>query len=128
MRALSPEDFEVAANKTGTVLMDTSDPQTIKQGFIRNSINISIYGNYAPGVGTLIPDIKQPILIIADKGREEEIITRLARVGYDNTIGFLSGGFPEWSARSKEVDTIASITAEELADLVAKNADTKILD
>ncbi|HEY1113502.1 MAG TPA: MBL fold metallo-hydrolase [Chitinophagaceae bacterium] len=114
-QALSPEGFEAAANETGALILDTRDPQVFAQGFIPNSINIGIDGSFAPWVGALIPDIKQQILLVADEGREEEVITRLARVGYDYTIGYLKGGFEAWRRAGKEVDTITSVTAEELA-------------
>ena len=125
--ALSPEAFETAANETGALVLDTRDPQTFARGFIPNSINIGIDGSFAPWVGALIPDIKQQILIVADEGREEEVITRLARVGYDHTIGFLKGGFESWKAAGKQVDHIVSITAEELAKNLAKEKVT-VLD
>ncbi len=125
--ALSPEAFETAANETGALVLDTRDPQTFARGFIPNSINIGIDGSFAPWVGALIPDIKQQILIVADDGREEEVITRLARVGYDHTIGFLKGGFESWKAAGKQVDHIVSITAEELAKNLSKDKVT-VLD
>ncbi|HSK13621.1 MAG TPA: rhodanese-like domain-containing protein, partial [Phnomibacter sp.] len=75
----------------------------------------------------LIPDIKQEILLVTDEGREEEVITRMARVGYDYTIGYLKGGFPAWKAAGNEVDTIESITAEELAKTMEKES-VNILD
>jgi len=127
-RALSPEAFEAAANETGALMLDTRDPQTFAKGFIPNSINIGIDGNFAPWVGALITDIKQPILIIADKGREEEVVTRLARVGYDNSLGYLEGGIAAWQAAGMELDNIVSITAEELADKLAANPEINILD
>ncbi len=127
-KALNPNAFEAAANETGALLLDTRDAQTFANGFIPNSINIGIDGSFAPWAGALIPDIKQNILIIADDGREEEIVTRLARVGYDHTIGFLKGGFEAWQKAGKEVDTITSISVDELADQLAKNPDTHILD
>lgn len=113
--ALSPDAFEAAANETNALILDTRDPQTFAKGFIPNSINIGIDGSFAPWVGTLIPDIKQPILIVAEPGREEEVITRLARVGYDHAIGYLEGGFQSWINAGKEIDSIQSISAEELA-------------
>jgi hydroxyacylglutathione hydrolase len=113
--ALSPEAFEVAANETGAVILDTRDPQTFAAGFIPNSINIGIDGSFAPWVGALIPDIRHKILLVTDEGREEEVITRLARVGYDYTIGYLNGGFAAWKAAGKEIDQITSIPAEQLA-------------
>jgi rhodanese-related sulfurtransferase len=100
-RALSPKAFETAANETGALLLDTRDGQTFAKGFVPNSINIGIDGNFALWVGTMIPDIKQEILLITDKGREEEVIIRLARVGYDYTIGYLKGGFDAWKKAGK---------------------------
>lgn len=127
-QALSPTEFEVAANETDALLLDTRDAQTFAKGFIPNSINIGIDGNFAPWAGTLIPDIKQTILLIADEGREEEIVTRLARVGYDNTIGYLKGGFEAWKNAGKETDTIESISVDELAKRMEENPDLNILD
>ena len=127
-QALSPEAFETAANETDALLLDTRDAQTFAKGFIPNSINIGIDGNFAPWVGTLIPDIKQTILLIADEGREEEIVTRLARVGYDNTIGYLKGGFDAWKNAGKETDTIESISVDELAKRMEENPNLNILD
>jgi hydroxyacylglutathione hydrolase len=111
--ALSPDAFETAANQTGAVLLDTRDAQTFTRGFIPNSINIGIDGSFAPWVGALIPDITQPILLITDDGREEEVITRLARVGYDNTIGYLKGGLKTWQKSGKETDQITAVSADE---------------
>lgn len=115
--ALSPAAFETAANETGALILDTRDPQTFAKGFIPNSINIGIDGNFAPWVGALIPDIKQEILLVTEEGREEEVVTRLSRVGYDHAIGFLHGGFEAWKNANKEIDTIKSISADELATL-----------
>jgi glyoxylase-like metal-dependent hydrolase (beta-lactamase superfamily II)/rhodanese-related sulfurtransferase len=112
--ALTPAAFEVAANETGALVLDTRDPQTFAAGFIPNSINIGIDGSFAPWVGAMIPDIKQEILLVTDEGREEEVITRLARVGYDFTIGYLKGGIAAWKAANMEVDTITSISPEEM--------------
>ncbi|MCC6759812.1 MAG: MBL fold metallo-hydrolase [Chitinophagaceae bacterium] len=125
--ALSPAAFEAAANETGALLLDTRDQQVFAKGFVPNSINIGIDGNFAPWVGAMIPDIKQEILLITDKGREEEVITRLARVGYDFTIGYLDGGFEAWKVAGKECDQIKDITAEELAAIVAEGP-VNILD
>ena len=126
--ALSPKAFEAAANETSALILDTRDAQTFAKGFIPNSINIGIDGNFAPWVGAMIPDIKQEILLVTDDGREEEVITRLARVGYDFTIGYLKGGFNEWKAAGQEVDTIESISADQLADILKKDPNATILD
>lgn len=114
-RALAPGAFEAAANETGALVLDTRDPQDFAKGFIPNSINIGIDGNFAPWVGALIPDIEQQILLVTAPGREEEVVTRLSRVGYDHAIGFLQGGFDAWKQAGKETDSIVSIPAEELA-------------
>ncbi|RZS98672.1 MBL fold metallo-hydrolase [Cecembia calidifontis] len=125
---LSPAAFEAAANETGAVVLDTRDAQVFAKGFIPNSINIGIDGSFAVWVGTLIPDVKQEILVVAEEGREEEVITRLARVGYDHCIGYLKGGFEAWKADGREVDTITSISAEELAHIIEKEGQVNILD
>lgn len=116
-KALSPKEFEAVANDRDVLMLDTRAPQTFAKGFIPNSINIGIDGSFAVWVGTLIPDVKQEILVIADEGREEEVITRLARVGYDHAIGYLKGGFDAWKKENFEVDTITSISAEEFAEV-----------
>lgn len=125
--ALSPAAFEVAANETGALILDTRDPLVFAKGFVPNSINIGIDGNFAPWVGALIPDVKQQLLIVAEPGREEEVVTRLARVGYDYTIGYLEGGYAAWEKAGMETDTIESVTAEELA-LQAAKGEVNILD
>jgi hydroxyacylglutathione hydrolase len=127
-QALAPNAFEAAANETGAMILDTRDAQTFAKGFIPNSINIGIDGNFAPWVGTLVPDLKQAILVVCEPERAEEVITRLSRVGFDNTIGYLKGGFEAWKAAGKETDTIASITVNELASLMEADKDLPILD
>ncbi|MGB0348749.1 MAG: MBL fold metallo-hydrolase [Schleiferiaceae bacterium] len=114
LRALSPDAFEAAANETEALVIDTRHQNTFIKGFVPQSIFIGIDGSFAMWVGALILDIKQPILIIAEPGREEEVVTRLSRVGYDNSIGFLEGGFDAWKAAGKDVDTLDQVTAEEL--------------
>lgn len=128
LQALSPAAFEAAANETGAIILDTREPQVFAKSFIPNSINIGIDGNFAPWVGALIPDIKQPLLIVADKGREEEVVTRLARVGYDSAIGYLDGGIEAWSNTGNETDSITSITTDEFAAILEKDPNINILD
>jgi len=123
-QALSAVAFEAAANETGAVILDTRGAQVFNKGFIPNSINIGLKGDFAPWVGALIPDVKQEILLVTEVGQEEEAILRLARVGYDNVIGYLEGGIETWIAAKQEVDTITSITPDELAD---KMAEEKVL-
>ncbi|MBK7873542.1 MAG: MBL fold metallo-hydrolase [Saprospiraceae bacterium] len=113
--ALNPEAFELVVESEGALVLDTRHESIFHQGFIPNSIFIGIDGSFAPWVGALIPDLQQPIVLVCDEGRAEEVVTRLARVGYDNTLGYLEDGIEAWKAAGKEVDTIESITAEELA-------------
>ncbi len=118
--ALSPAAFEAAANETGALILDTREPDVFAKGFVPNSINIGIDGSFAPWVGAMIPDIKQQILIVADPGREEEIVTRLARVGYDYCIGYLEGGYEAWKKFGKESDHVEQVTTDELNAIMAK--------
>lgn len=116
-RALSVEEFETVANETNAIILDTRSKEAFTKSYIPRSIFIGIDGSFATWVGTLITDIKQEILIVAEEGRVEEVITRLARVGYDNAIGYLKGGFEAWEKAGKETDHIESIQADALAAL-----------
>lgn len=127
-QALSPEAFEAAANETGALILDARHEQVFANGFIPNAINIGIDGSFAPWVGTLIPDVNQQILVVAEENRIEEVITRLARVGYDHAIGYLKGGFDAWKKSGKEIDTIESITPLELYNRLQRNPEVNILD
>lgn len=127
-RELSPDAFEAAATETEALVLDTREASVFAKGFIPNSINIGIDGNFAPWVGALIPDIKQEILFVADPGREEEVVTRLARVGYDHAIGFLKGGFEAWQNAGKQIDSISTVVPDELARIIDLHPDVSILD
>ncbi len=125
--ALSPEEFLHVAEETSALILDVRDPQTFAAGFIPQSINIGIKGNFAPWVGTLSTDIKQPILLVAEPKTEEEAVTRLARVGYDNVIGYLKNGFQTWLDEERDFDEIVSISPEEFVELV-EEAELNVLD
>jgi glyoxylase-like metal-dependent hydrolase (beta-lactamase superfamily II)/rhodanese-related sulfurtransferase len=127
-QALSTEAFEAAANETGALMLDTRSPQDFAKCFIPNSVNIGIDGNFAPWVGALITDIRQDILLVTYEGREEEVVTRLARVGYDHAIGYLKGGIAAWQKAGKETDHIESISVDELAERVKARPDLEIID
>ncbi len=116
-QALSPKEFELVANETEALIIDTRSKDAFRKGHIPNSIFIGVDGSFATWVGTLIPDVKQEILIVAEENRIEEVVTRLARVGYDNAKGYLKGGFEAWQAEGREVDTVNSVSVEELAKL-----------
>ncbi|WP_127140910.1 MBL fold metallo-hydrolase [Flagellimonas marinaquae] len=113
-QALTPEAFEVAANETGAIVLDVRHQDDFAKGHVPRSIFIGLDGSFAPWVGALVADVKQPILLVAPEGREEETITRLSRVGFDHTLGYLKGGIEAWKAAGKEVDTVESVSAEEL--------------
>ena len=125
---LSAAAFEAAAEETSALILDTRSENEFVKAFIPGAINIGLDGSFAPWAGALIPDISQPILIVADKGREEETVTRLSRVGYDNSLGYLEGGVEAWKAAGKETDTISSVTADELADMMEHNPGILLLD
>jgi glyoxylase-like metal-dependent hydrolase (beta-lactamase superfamily II)/rhodanese-related sulfurtransferase len=126
-RSLSVEEFELVANETGALVIDTRAVDEFRKGFIPNSINIGIDGSFAPWVGALIPGVTQPLLIVADKNREEEIVTRLARVGYDHALGFLKGGFKSWLQSGKDIDYVESVPASEFADRFSRQ-NLKVID
>ena len=127
MKALTPDEFEAAAENTEALILDTRDSGVFYKGFIPQSINIGLNGDFAPWVGTLIIDVKQPILLVTDLGKEEESVTRLSRVGFDNVIGHLQGGFAAWLAAGKEADVVDRITTEQFAKEV-KIGEDKIID
>lgn len=114
-KALTVEEFELLANETHALMLDTRKPEDFAKGFIPNSINIGLDSNFAMWVGEMISDIKQEILIIAESGREEETIIRLSRVGFDHAIGYLKDGFDSWKNAGKEIDSVNRISAEEFA-------------
>ena len=116
LEALSPAAFEAAANETEALMLDVRSPQAFATGHIPNSIFIGINGGFAPWVGELIVDVKTPILLIAPEGREEEVVTRLSRVGFDQTLGYLQGGIDAWKASGKALETVKSVPATEMAE------------
>ncbi|UHG91223.1 MBL fold metallo-hydrolase [Spirosoma oryzicola] len=126
--ALSADAFEVAVNETGALVLDVRNAVDFANGFIPNSINIGLNGQFAPWVGALIPDLKQPIALLTPAELEQETIVRLARVGYDNCIGYLDGGFDTWKKAGKEIDSIESISAEEFADRWQANPAITVVD
>ncbi len=127
MRALGVAEFEAAAETMDAVVLDTRNPANFALGFVPRSINIGIDGQFAPWVGSVIGDVKTPILLVTDAGREEETVTRLTRVGFDHLLGHLSGGFESWKSAGKEVDTVNRITAAQFAAEL-KVGESKVVD
>jgi glyoxylase-like metal-dependent hydrolase (beta-lactamase superfamily II)/rhodanese-related sulfurtransferase len=127
MKALSPDEFETVAETTEALILDTRGAAEFHKGFVPQSINIGLTGDFAPWVGALVADVNQPLLLITEEGREEEAVTRLSRVGFDNVLGHLKGGFAAWAAAGKEVDQVKRITATQFAGEV-KIGESKVID
>ncbi len=125
---LSPQAFEAAANETGAVVLDVRHQNDFSKGHIPRSIFIGLDGSFAPWVGALIADIQQPILLVSEPGREEEAVTRLSRVGFDNTLGYLEGGFDAWRKAGMDYDTVNSISADTFKAAIDKDCNTAIFD
>ncbi|MDN3492806.1 MBL fold metallo-hydrolase [Winogradskyella bathintestinalis] len=125
--ALKPEEFEAMANHESALVLDVRPQADFIKGHIPNSIFIGLNGGFAPWVGALITDINQPLILVVPEGKSEEAITRLSRVGYDNTLGYLEGGIDAWRNAGKDIEALASISAEEFADK-AKKQSLNILD
>jgi glyoxylase-like metal-dependent hydrolase (beta-lactamase superfamily II)/rhodanese-related sulfurtransferase len=126
--ALEVEPFIATVEQQEALILDTRHQDEFRKGFIPGSIFIGLDGSFAPWVGALITDLHQPIVFIAAEGREEEVVTRLSRVGYDNTLGYLKGGIAAWKDAGKEMDTIDAITAEEYAQRYAARKISHTLD
>ena len=125
-KPITAEDFEGVAEDSGALILDTRNAADFHQGFVPNSINIGLKGDFAPWVGAMIVDVHQPILLVSDPGTEEKVITRLSRVGFDHVLGYLEGGFESWKNSGKEIDTIHRISAQ---DFAAKfSDDSKVID
>jgi hydroxyacylglutathione hydrolase len=127
MKALTPDEFEAAAENSDALILDTRASADFYKGFIPQSINIGLEGDFAPWVGAMIANVKQPLLLVTDEGKEEETVTRLSRVGFDNVLGHLQGGFAVWLAAGKEADVVDRISAEQFASEV-NFAKDKIID
>jgi glyoxylase-like metal-dependent hydrolase (beta-lactamase superfamily II)/rhodanese-related sulfurtransferase len=119
--ALDVNAFVNRVEQYEALVLDTRDKDAFAQTHIPGSIFIGIDDNFAPWVGALIPDLQQPIVFLADEGREEEVVTRLSRVGYDNTLGYLKGGIGSWKKAGRETGSIQEISAEDFARMYSKN-------
>lgn len=125
---LSVEEFETLASEPDVLVLDTRHQDDFVKGFIPNSYFIGIKGDFAPWVGTVIEDINQKIIFVAEPGKEKEVITRLSRIGYDNVLGFLEGGFDSWKSAAKPIDSIKSIDVATLEKAYQENPGIDILD
>ncbi len=125
--AIDVADFEQLVEDSGALILDTRNPADFSKGFVPQSINIGISGDFAPWVGALIADVNQPIVLVTDSGKEEETVTRLSRVGFDSVLGHLKGGFEAWKSAGFDVDTINRITAAQFKNEV-KIGESKVVD
>ncbi len=126
MKPIAPQDFESVVEQTGALILDTRSAAEFHHGYVPNSVNIGLKGDFAPWVGAMIVDVKQPIALVAEAGTEEEAITRLSRVGFDNVIGYLEGGFERWKTNGMETDKVNRISPDEFAARFTKDA--KVID
>ena len=127
LHALVPDQFEEIAEASGALILDVRNNRDFAKGFVPQSVNIGLDGDFAPWVGALIAEVKQPILLITEIGAEEEAVTRLSRVGFDTVLGFLEGGFNAWKQNGKETDGVNRISAEQFENEI-KGKETKIID
>ncbi len=126
--ALDVEAFENVVQHHKALILDTRSGRDFAGGFIPGSVFIGLDGNFAMWVGALIADLKQNIVFIADEGREEEVVMRLARVGYDMARGYLLGGIEAWQAAGRDIETLDQVTAAEFARRYQSNPDLNVLD
>lgn len=127
LHALTPDQFEEMAEHTGALILDVRSNNEFAKGFIPQSVNIGLDGDFAPWVGTLIADVNQPILLVADEEKQEEAVTRLGRVGFDHILGYLEGGFETWKKSGRDIDKINRISAEQFENDI-KEKTVKIID
>ena len=128
LKSLTVREFQTIWESMNALVIDTRPKEIFSQGFIPGSIFIGIDDTFAPWVGALVPSLTQPILIVAEAGREEEVVTRLARIGYDNSLGYLKGGIASWKAAGNELDTLQEISAKDFAMEFEKHKDINLLD
>ena len=127
LNGLSVEEFELLAETSGALILDTRNNSDFEKAFIPQSVNIGLKGDFAPWVGAMIVDVKQPILLVVEPGTEEEAVTRLSRVGFDQVLGYLKGGFDSWKNAGKETDSVRRIDAETFEKEIS-GKEVKIID
>jgi glyoxylase-like metal-dependent hydrolase (beta-lactamase superfamily II)/rhodanese-related sulfurtransferase len=127
LQAFSPDEFEEMAEHSDALILDVRNNEDFARGFVPQSINIGLNGDFAPWVGALIVDVKQPILLLTNENEEEETVTRLSRVGFDNVLGFLKGSFNAWKYSRKEIDSVNRISAQQFEQEI-KEKEAKIID
>jgi glyoxylase-like metal-dependent hydrolase (beta-lactamase superfamily II)/rhodanese-related sulfurtransferase len=114
LKSIAVKDFEAVVEIADALVLDVREASEFAKGFVPRAINIGLKGDFAPWVGALIVDVKKPLVIVCNEGAEKEAVTRLARVGFDHVIGYLSGGFEAWKKAGKEIDSVDQISADQL--------------
>ena len=126
LRALNITDFKSFSNDKQSVILDVRNQDIFRIGFIPGSIFIGLNGGFAPWVGAVIKDVKTKILLVCDPGLEKQAIMRLSRVGFDNVIGYLDGGFEIWKKAKQKIDTLDSISSKDLKEII--NSKISLID
>ena len=116
LNPISIHNFNLLRKQSDVLILDVRSKSLFSRGHIPGSLFVGLEGMFAPWAGTLIEDINQKIIIVSPKGKEEEAISRLARVGFDNVVGFLDGGYDKWSRSSGKIKEIKCISAKEFVD------------
>lgn len=124
---LSVAEFKAIRENENAIVMDVRHHHNFIKEHIKGALFFGLDGGFAPWVGTLIEDLNTPILLVVPEGREEEAITRLSRVGYDNVKGFLNGGIKAWEQAGEEVDALLNVNPREFAESIEKHG-VDILD
>ena len=114
---LDVKEFQGLVDRKNALILDTRNKYDFMKAFIPGSIWIGIEDNFAPWVGALIEDLNQPIVFLTDEGMEEEVVVRLARVGYDHALGFLEGGITSWKGAGNKLDSLDSIGAHDFTGM-----------
>lgn len=127
-QALSVPEFEELALIEDVLVLDTRSVSAFAKASIPNAWFVGLSGQFAPWVGAIVPNINQKIVFLAEEGKEEEVVTRLARVGYDNSLGFLEGGIEAWEKAGKELVTMEEVDAQQLIDGLTTGEITNIID
>jgi len=116
LQPLQAVELETILEHSSALVLDTRSSADFCKGFIPQSVNIGISGDFAPWVGAMIANVEQPIVLVTDEGKEAEAVTRLSRVGFDNILGFLKGGIEAWQKAGFELDQVHRITAQQFAE------------
>jgi hydroxyacylglutathione hydrolase len=126
LQALSIDEFKEKV-EDGAWILDTRPSTVFTEGFVPESVSIGLDGRYAEWAGSLIP-FDRHLVLVTEAGREEESVVRLARVGLDNVIGYLKGGYAAWVAAGEQPDMIIDIEADELAMDIPHDTRLEVLD